>query len=600
MRMRKGLIGLGLVMGMVLVLSSMALASKVDINTASAEELTSVSGISSTQAKKIVKYRKSHGPFMRESDIKQVPGIGPVTYGKFEDGVEVNVSSCCGKAYDALDFVAFGAKGKLVDSDWEKIDNEYKYKFKKELGKVDDPKGNIAGAAGLAPYMSVMFPEIYSASGEKSYTEPLFDEFNGEWGWLEQSFAKTNINTASARELDALPGIGEALAEKIVEYREANGPFESIEDLVNVSQIGEGIVNNIKDSASTTDGETYSKDLITAELYHLLDVGYRASGNVLIGGKGSASGAWGKGAKMTGKYGLFAGGDIRAGFMDTLKADALIGNERFGLNLGLKEETTIGATGKGQIGAYVSKDKSFNIGASGEGILGASAEVSGSAMAHAYGWDIGGVKATATGYAGLAAKGKANIGMDSSGTISVDLGLGAALGLGGALDVGFSINPIGSINVAAAGLSDLGSAGYHYLADNPIIGSIADTVADNIPYTREVGDALYSAGSAVKEHFTTKGLLSMDTLDGVLGWFGVERKSKNSTTIETTGEKAVGSKKVIGGASSAATAPAKYAGLGYRDDPRLGSYNWARQELIEAVKKLEAATAAYHMGGRIK
>jgi len=56
-----------------------------------------------------------------------------------------------------------------------------------------------------------------------------------------------NINTASSFELESLPGIGPTTAQKILDYREENGPFFSIEDIINVSGIGPGTYERIKD-----------------------------------------------------------------------------------------------------------------------------------------------------------------------------------------------------------------------------------------------------------------------------------------------------------------------------------------------------------------
>lgn len=56
-----------------------------------------------------------------------------------------------------------------------------------------------------------------------------------------------NINFASAEELDTLPGIGPTTAQKIIEYRETNGPFMTVDDITKVSGIGTSIFNGIKD-----------------------------------------------------------------------------------------------------------------------------------------------------------------------------------------------------------------------------------------------------------------------------------------------------------------------------------------------------------------
>lgn len=78
-----------------------------------------------------------------------------------------------------------------------------------------------------------------------------------------------NINTAGIAELDTLPGIGEARAEDIVDHRTANGPFATIEDIMDVSGIGTGTYNNIKDHitvgtvSSTSDTATTTSTTAT-------------------------------------------------------------------------------------------------------------------------------------------------------------------------------------------------------------------------------------------------------------------------------------------------------------------------------------------------
>ena len=58
---------------------------------------------------------------------------------------------------------------------------------------------------------------------------------------------KVNLNTATKEELMTIPGVGESKADSIVQYREEIGKFQTIEDIMNVSGIKEGLFQKIKD-----------------------------------------------------------------------------------------------------------------------------------------------------------------------------------------------------------------------------------------------------------------------------------------------------------------------------------------------------------------
>lgn len=64
------------------------------------------------------------------------------------------------------------------------------------------------------------------------------------------SQGKINLNKADINELQNLPGIGPSKAASIIEYRETNGPFKSVEDLKNISGIGDKTFDKLKDLIS--------------------------------------------------------------------------------------------------------------------------------------------------------------------------------------------------------------------------------------------------------------------------------------------------------------------------------------------------------------
>lgn len=61
---------------------------------------------------------------------------------------------------------------------------------------------------------------------------------------------KIHLNTATPAELEELPGVGPVLAERIAAYRDENGPFQAVEDLLDVSGIGESKLDMLRDSVA--------------------------------------------------------------------------------------------------------------------------------------------------------------------------------------------------------------------------------------------------------------------------------------------------------------------------------------------------------------
>ena len=172
-----------------------AQGAPININTASAAELTKLKGIGKGKAKAIVEYRTQNGPFASVDDLTKIKGIGKKTVAKFRDQITVGDGDAVAEApADA------GAETPAeVDAG------------------AETPAEVDAGADAPLP----------TAAADDS--------------------GKLNINTASAAELTELKGIGKGKAKAIVEYRTQNGPFTSVDDLTKVKGIGKKTVAKFRD-----------------------------------------------------------------------------------------------------------------------------------------------------------------------------------------------------------------------------------------------------------------------------------------------------------------------------------------------------------------
>ena len=104
--------------------------------------------------------------------------------------------------------------------------------------KADKSLVNLAGI--LHDGDQVHVPAITSASGDTA-SENLPTPSGG---------VLVYINTATLDELETLPSVGPAMAQRIIDYRTANGAFTSLDDLDNVEGIGDTTLNNLRDLIS--------------------------------------------------------------------------------------------------------------------------------------------------------------------------------------------------------------------------------------------------------------------------------------------------------------------------------------------------------------
>lgn len=188
-----------------------------------------------------------------EQEAGQLAGL-KVAESEVEDGIAVHVAGCVAKpglyklksgarVNDAL--LAAGGMTKSADSDSVNIalpvrDGQQVYipaRAVQPAAKAEVPKQ--PAEANKASEGQVQPPQPAQPAAPPDRLDVTMEAPKAEAdGAVTDQGIRVDINSASAAELDTLPGIGPATAAKIIEYREKNGLFTSIEQLMDVSGIG--------------------------------------------------------------------------------------------------------------------------------------------------------------------------------------------------------------------------------------------------------------------------------------------------------------------------------------------------------------------------
>jgi competence ComEA-like helix-hairpin-helix protein len=166
----------------------LAPGERIDPGTADEADLDRLPKVGPAQAHRIAEWRKEHGPFRTLADFDAVPGIGPTALAALAPYLTLPAADASPSPAASRTPMAEGA-------------------------------ANRHGAGSFAAPVSPSFPAI-------------------------------SVNSASAQDLTRIPGIGPALAGRIVAWREAHGAFRSLDELERVPGIGPATVARIRSSGA--------------------------------------------------------------------------------------------------------------------------------------------------------------------------------------------------------------------------------------------------------------------------------------------------------------------------------------------------------------
>lgn len=240
----------------------------INLNTATSRQLQTLSGIGEAKAAAIIEYRETHGGFFDVSELLNVSGIGEQTFENIRNYITV------GDAVPAVKPPAETQNPQSTASVPSNTPTEIPEQIPivnintaslEEIQKL--PGIGSAKAMAIVQYRSVFgdFYDINEIKNVDGIGEGVFEGIRDyiTVGSVSQRPAENdpqapeiletpeeiyvNINTATKSELCKIPGIGTVKAQAIIDYREDYGDFYSIDEIKNVSGIGDKLFESIQE-----------------------------------------------------------------------------------------------------------------------------------------------------------------------------------------------------------------------------------------------------------------------------------------------------------------------------------------------------------------